>query len=105
MRGDKEIVGTLRGFDDYVNMVLDDVTEYENTAEVGGGNVSLFFITQRGIVDVCLVWRVGIAEDETATDFVERQQRGHPGTSGGGTGGRRSRVEWGRDNGGTSWLT
>ena len=27
MRGDKELVGTLRGFDDYVNMVLDDVTE------------------------------------------------------------------------------
>ncbi|KAF4700638.1 RNA-binding protein lsm5 [Perkinsus olseni] len=28
MRGDRELVGTLRGFDDYVNMVLDDVTEY-----------------------------------------------------------------------------
>jgi U6 snRNA-associated Sm-like protein LSm5 len=27
MKGDKEIVGTLRGFDEYVNMVLDDVTE------------------------------------------------------------------------------
>lgn len=27
MRGDKELVGTLRGFDDYVNMVLDNVTE------------------------------------------------------------------------------
>jgi U6 snRNA-associated Sm-like protein LSm5 len=23
MKGDKEIVGTLRGFDDYVNMVMD----------------------------------------------------------------------------------
>ena len=33
MRGDKELVGTLRGFDDYVNMVLEDVTEYEITAE------------------------------------------------------------------------
>lgn len=33
MRGDKEIVGTLRGFDDYVNMVLDDVVEYEMSAE------------------------------------------------------------------------
>ena len=32
MQGDKEIVGTLRGFDEYVNMVLDDVTEYEITA-------------------------------------------------------------------------
>lgn len=27
MKDDKELVGTLRGFDDYVNMVLDDVTE------------------------------------------------------------------------------
>ena len=27
MRGDKELVGTLRGFDDYVNMVLEDVIE------------------------------------------------------------------------------
>eukprot|EP00922_Rhytidocystis_sp_ex-Travisia-forbesii_P033052 GHVS01049164.1.p1 GENE.GHVS01049164.1~~GHVS01049164.1.p1 ORF type:complete len:146 (-),score=54.69 GHVS01049164.1:379-816(-) len=31
MKGDKELVGTLRGFDDYVNMVLDDVTEYSFT--------------------------------------------------------------------------
>ena len=29
----QEIVGTLRGFDDFVNMVLDDVTEYETTEE------------------------------------------------------------------------
>ncbi|XP_030517037.1 uncharacterized protein LOC115730556 isoform X1 [Rhodamnia argentea] len=28
MKGDKELVGTLRGFDVYVNMVLKDVTEY-----------------------------------------------------------------------------
>ncbi|XP_030516393.2 sm-like protein LSM5 [Rhodamnia argentea] len=28
MKGDKELVGTLRGFDLYVNMVLEDVTEY-----------------------------------------------------------------------------
>lgn len=27
MRGDKELVGTLCGFDDYVNMVLEDVIE------------------------------------------------------------------------------
>jgi small nuclear ribonucleoprotein (snRNP)-like protein len=30
-QGDKEVIGTLRGFDEYVNMVLDDVTEYEIT--------------------------------------------------------------------------
>lgn len=33
MKGDKEITGTLRGFDVFVNMVLEDVVEYENTAE------------------------------------------------------------------------
>ncbi|PAV77225.1 hypothetical protein WR25_12779 [Diploscapter pachys] len=33
MKGDKEIVGTLTGFDDYVNMVLEDVVEYEATAD------------------------------------------------------------------------
>jgi small nuclear ribonucleoprotein (snRNP)-like protein len=27
MKGDKELTGTLRGFDEYVNMVLEDVTE------------------------------------------------------------------------------
>lgn len=27
MKGDKEITGILRGFDDYVNMVIDDATE------------------------------------------------------------------------------
>ena len=27
LRGDREIVGTLKGFDDFVNMVLEDVTE------------------------------------------------------------------------------
>jgi U6 snRNA-associated Sm-like protein LSm5 len=29
MKNDKEFVGTLRGFDDFVNIVLDDVTEIE----------------------------------------------------------------------------
>ena len=33
MRNDKEVVGTLLGFDDFVNMVLEDVTEFENTSE------------------------------------------------------------------------
>ena len=28
-QGDKELMGTLRGFDEYVNMVLDDVTQIE----------------------------------------------------------------------------
>ena len=33
MKNDKEIVGTLLGFDDFVNMVLEDVTEFEVLAE------------------------------------------------------------------------
>lgn len=33
MKNDKEMVGTLLGFDDFVNMLLEDVTEYENTPE------------------------------------------------------------------------
>ncbi|KAI8924306.1 like-Sm ribonucleoprotein [Entophlyctis helioformis] len=33
MKGDKEFTGTLLGFDDFVNMVLEDVTEYETTAD------------------------------------------------------------------------
>eukprot|EP01071_Lankesteria_metandrocarpae_P006759 Lankesteria_metandrocarpae@DN4472_c0_g2_i1.p1 len=33
MKGDKELVGILRGFDDYMNMVLDSVTEYTFTAQ------------------------------------------------------------------------
>ncbi|XP_029180051.1 U6 snRNA-associated Sm-like protein LSm5 [Acropora muricata] len=33
MKSDKEIVGVLLGFDDYVNIVLEDVTVFENTPE------------------------------------------------------------------------
>jgi len=33
MKNEKEIVGTLLGFDDCVNMVLEDVIEYEYTNE------------------------------------------------------------------------
>ncbi len=33
MKGDKELVGLLRGFDVYVNMVLEDVEETEMTPE------------------------------------------------------------------------
>ncbi|KAI9497218.1 LSM domain-containing protein [Zychaea mexicana] len=33
MKTEKEFTGKLLGFDDYVNMVLEDVTEYEKTKE------------------------------------------------------------------------
>ncbi|THV07685.1 like-Sm ribonucleo protein [Dendrothele bispora CBS 962.96] len=33
MKGDREFTGTLLGFDDFVNMVLEDVIEYEITPE------------------------------------------------------------------------
>eukprot|EP00172_Hildenbrandia_rubra_P002464 Plantae.Rhodophyta-Hildenbrandia_rubra.ctg33227.p1 GENE.Plantae.Rhodophyta-Hildenbrandia_rubra.ctg33227~~Plantae.Rhodophyta-Hildenbrandia_rubra.ctg33227.p1 ORF type:complete len:100 (+),score=30.57 Plantae.Rhodophyta-Hildenbrandia_rubra.ctg33227:197-496(+) len=33
MRGGKEFGGMLRGFDEFVNMVLEDVTEYEHTED------------------------------------------------------------------------
>ncbi|KAK4047525.1 RNA-binding protein lsm5 [Microbotryomycetes sp. JL221] len=33
MKTEREFAGTLLGFDDYVNMVLEDVTEYETTSE------------------------------------------------------------------------
>jgi len=31
MKSDREFTGTLLGFDDFVNMVLEDVTEFETT--------------------------------------------------------------------------
>lgn len=31
VQSEKEVVGTLRGFDEYVNMVLDDVTTIDYT--------------------------------------------------------------------------
>ena len=36
MRNRTEIVGTLRGFDDYVNLVLDDAVEYSPDARNPG---------------------------------------------------------------------
>jgi len=33
MKSEREFTGTLLGFDDYVNIVLEDVTEYETTPQ------------------------------------------------------------------------
>ena len=32
-KGEREIVGTLRGFDDYVNVVLEDAEEFERMVD------------------------------------------------------------------------
>ncbi|GAA5916949.1 U6 snRNA-associated Sm-like protein LSm5 [Sporobolomyces salmoneus] len=52
MKSETEFTGTLIGFDDYVNMVLEDVTEYTMTPEgrkatklgqtlLNGGNITM----------------------------------------------------------------
>ena len=33
MKNDRELVGILRGYDVYVNMVLEDITEYERSSK------------------------------------------------------------------------
>ncbi|TPX76864.1 hypothetical protein CcCBS67573_g01864 [Chytriomyces confervae] len=57
MKGDKEFTGTLLGFDDYVNMVLEDVTEYETTSE---GKVATkldqILLNGTNICMVCSFW-------------------------------------------------
>ena len=35
MKSEREFVGTFLGFDAFVNMVLEDVTEYHNTPDGG----------------------------------------------------------------------
>eukprot|EP00591_Stephanopyxis_turris_P012186 CAMPEP_0195528078 /NCGR_PEP_ID=MMETSP0794_2-20130614/30069_1 /TAXON_ID=515487 /ORGANISM="Stephanopyxis turris, Strain CCMP 815" /LENGTH=64 /DNA_ID=CAMNT_0040659133 /DNA_START=137 /DNA_END=327 /DNA_ORIENTATION=+ len=61
MKGDKELVGTLIGFDDYVNMVLEDVQEYEITPE-GTKVTSLEQILLNG-KNVCMMIPGGSPED------------------------------------------
>lgn len=35
MQGDKEFFGTLRGFDEYFNVIIDDVKEYQDAGNGG----------------------------------------------------------------------
>ena len=82
MKNDKEIVGTLCGFDDFVNMVLEDVTEYESTPEgrrvtkletilLNGNNITMVrtAVTRQGLLHtvridfggtVTLVWSIDL---------------------------------------------
>mmetsp|Transcript_12456 Transcript_12456/g.14320 ORF Transcript_12456/g.14320 Transcript_12456/m.14320 type:complete len:85 (-) Transcript_12456:393-647(-) len=62
MKGDKEIVGTLTGFDDFVNMVMEDVTEYEITTE-GRKKNKLDQILLNGN-NICILVPGGSPEDE-----------------------------------------
>ncbi|CAI9580364.1 unnamed protein product [Staurois parvus] len=71
MKSDKEIVGTLLGFDDFVNMVLEDVTEFEITPEgrritkldqilLNGNNITMVsYQTIMGLLTKtgeCVIW-------------------------------------------------
>ncbi|PVU90311.1 hypothetical protein BB560_006207 [Smittium megazygosporum] len=52
MKSNKEFVGTLLGFDDYVNIVLEDVTEYEYqpSGEVSTNSVNQILLNGNNIV-------------------------------------------------------
>lgn len=64
MKNDKEMVGTLLGFDDFVNMLLDDVTEYENTPDgrritkldqilLNGNNITMVGTVETEVLNNC----------------------------------------------------
>eukprot|EP00483_Globobulimina_turgida_P006301 UN06311 len=67
MKGDKELVGILRGFDDYVNMVLEDVTEYEITPN--GKKISKLDSILLNGKNVCLLVPGGAPQEND--DIVE----------------------------------
>lgn len=58
----QELVGTLRGFDDYVNMVLDDVTEYELDADGTKRKVQL--------EQVCAMYQKDMTSSKYSTLFL-----------------------------------
>ena len=54
MKCDREIIGNLRGFDEYVNMVLDDVTSIEVSATGSKKETKLDTILLNG-ANMCLL--------------------------------------------------
>ncbi|KXL50541.1 hypothetical protein M433DRAFT_84452 [Acidomyces richmondensis BFW] len=60
MKGDKEFSGTLLGFDDFVNMVLEEVTEYDLSS---GSQTKLPKILLNGN-NVCMLIPGGLPEGE-----------------------------------------
>lgn len=67
MKGDKEFCGVLLGFDDYVNMVLEDVTEIDYS----GGQTKLSKILLNGN-HICMLIPGG--EGPTATALVANNE-------------------------------
>ncbi|KAJ5902296.1 LSM domain-containing protein [Penicillium taxi] len=63
MKGDKEFTGILAGFDEYVNMVLTDVTEYDWSGE--GTQIKLDRILLNGN-NVCMLVPGGKPDEEMA---------------------------------------
>lgn len=49
MKNEKEFVGILRGFDDYVNVVLEDVTEIEVLADGSQRKTQLESVLLNGV--------------------------------------------------------
>ncbi|XP_030920589.1 U6 snRNA-associated Sm-like protein LSm5 isoform X1 [Geospiza fortis] len=89
MKSDKEIVGTLLGFDDFVNMVLEDVTEFEITPEgrritkldqilLNGNNITMFFafFTRRCYADL-LPAAFLVCVSLAITDFICWESESH----------------------------
>ena len=72
MKGDKELVGILRGFDDYVNMVLEDVTEY--TITPNGKTISKLDSILLNGKNVCLLVPGGAPQENDEQKHEEPMQ-------------------------------
>ena len=60
MKGDKELAGTLTGFDEFVNMVMEDVTEYASVSLQAQSRVawpSRWKLPRRSVRAVLASWR------------------------------------------------
>lgn len=77
LQGDKEIVGTLRGFDEYVNMVLEDVVEYEYTAS---GRKEVISFIAHVLTHQFLISLQFPHTDRIGSDIVKWSQYMHDGT-------------------------
>ena len=74
MKGDKELVGILRGFDNYVNMVLEDVTEYEIMSDGTRKLHKLDSILLNG-KDVCLLIPGGSGPQLSDAQLIDQHNK------------------------------